>query len=63
MVRDFDARVAAFQIRAAVLNGDTALGMAVTEPVGEVRPEKGDVRASTLLRNKAPARRRKTASS
>ena len=34
MARDFDARVAERQVRAAVLNGDTALGIPVTGPVG-----------------------------
>ena len=32
--RDVYAPVTELQIRAAVLNGDTALGMPVTEPVG-----------------------------
>lgn len=34
MARDFDRQVAELQIRAAVLNGDTALGIPVTEPAG-----------------------------
>jgi len=34
MARDFDARVADLQIRAAVLNGYTAPGIPVTEPMG-----------------------------
>jgi len=34
MARDFDRQVAEIQIRAAVLNGYTALGIPVTEPVG-----------------------------
>jgi len=34
MARGFYARVAELQIRAAVLNGYTALGIPVTEPVG-----------------------------
>jgi hypothetical protein len=33
-VRDFDRQVAEFQFRVAVLNGFTALGIAVTEAVG-----------------------------
>ncbi|OLS52821.1 hypothetical protein BV392_12990 [Rhodovulum sulfidophilum] len=33
MARDFDRQVAELQIRAAVLNGYTALGIPVTEPV------------------------------
>ena len=32
--RDFERQVAAFQIRVAVLNGFTALGIPVTETVG-----------------------------
>ncbi|MBN9887287.1 MULTISPECIES: IS5 family transposase [Salipiger] len=34
MVRDFDRQVAELQVRAAVLNGCTALGIPVTEPMG-----------------------------
>ena len=34
MARDFDRQVAGFQVRAAVLNGYTALGIAVTKVVG-----------------------------
>ena len=34
MARDFDRQVAEFQVRVAVLNGFTALGMPVTEAVG-----------------------------
>jgi hypothetical protein len=34
MARDFDRQVAELQIRAAVLNGYTVLGIPVTEPVG-----------------------------
>ena len=34
MARDFDRQVAELQIRAAVLNVYTALGIPVTEPVG-----------------------------
>ena len=34
MARDFDRQVAELQIRAAVLNGYTALGIPVTETVG-----------------------------
>ena len=53
MARDFDRQVAELQIRAAVLNGYTALGIPITEPVGEVRPGKGEVRDLRSLRNKA----------
>jgi hypothetical protein len=34
MARDFDRQVAKIQIRAAVLNGYTALGIPITETVG-----------------------------
>ncbi len=34
MVRDFDRHVAEFQVRVAVLNAFTALGIPVTEAVG-----------------------------
>jgi hypothetical protein len=34
MARDFDRQVAEFQICAAVLNGDTALGIPITMPLG-----------------------------
>ena len=34
MARDFDRQVAEFQVRAAVLNGFTALGIPVTKVVG-----------------------------
>ena len=34
MARDFDRQVAELQVRAAVLNGYTALGIPVTEPMG-----------------------------
>ena len=34
MARDFDRQVAKFQVRVAVLNGFTALGIPVTETVG-----------------------------
>ena len=34
MARDFERQVAEIQIRIAVLNRYTALGMPVTEPVG-----------------------------
>jgi len=34
MARDFDRQVAEIQIRIAVLNRYTALGIPVTEPVG-----------------------------
>jgi hypothetical protein len=34
MARDFDRQVAEFQVRVAVLNGFTALGIPITEAVG-----------------------------
>ena len=34
MARDFDRQVAEIQVRTAVLNGYTALGIPITEPVG-----------------------------
>jgi hypothetical protein len=34
MARDFDRQVAEFQVRVAVLNGFTALGITVTKVVG-----------------------------
>jgi hypothetical protein len=34
MASDFDRQVAELQVRAAVLNGYTALGMPVTQPTG-----------------------------
>jgi hypothetical protein len=60
MARGFDRQVAELQIRAAVLNGYTALGMPVTEPMGEVRLGKGNVRASPFWRNKAILRPQRT---
>jgi hypothetical protein len=34
MARDFEMQVAEIQIRIAVLNRDTALGIPITQPVG-----------------------------
>ncbi len=39
-LRDFDRQVAEFQIRVAVRNGITALGIPATEVGGQVRPGK-----------------------
>jgi hypothetical protein len=50
--RDFDRQVAEFQVRAAVLNGFTALGIPVTETAGCVRPGKGEPRPSGRQRNR-----------
>jgi hypothetical protein len=46
MAHDFDRQVAEFQRRVAVLNGFTALGIAVTNVAGQVYPGKGAVRPS-----------------
>ncbi len=53
MARDFDRQVAEFQVRVAVLNGFTALGIPVTKVVGQVCPPEGTVRPSDDLRNRA----------
>ena len=53
MARDFERQVAEIQIRIAILNRYTALGIPVTEPVGYVRMGKGEERPSTDLCNKA----------
>ena len=53
MSRDFDREVAELQVRIAVLNGYTALGIPVTEAVGKVRPGKGELRTSADLCNRA----------
>ena len=58
MSRDFDRQVAEFQVRVAVLNGFTALGIPVTEAVGSVCPGKGEVRLSPDLCNRAARRLR-----
>ena len=42
--RDFDRQVAEFQIRVAVLNGFTALGIPVIEAREYLRPQKGEPR-------------------
>ena len=43
MARDFDRQVAELQVRIAVLNGYTALGIPVTGATGRVCPGKGDL--------------------
>lgn len=53
MARDFDRQVAEFQVRVAVLNGSTALGIPLTEAVGQVRPGIGEPRLSPDLCNRA----------
>jgi hypothetical protein len=52
MARDFDRQVAELQVRIAVLNGYTALGIPVTEAVGQVCPGKGEPRPSVNLCNR-----------
>ena len=52
MARDLDRQVAEVQVRIAVLNGYTALGIPVTEAVGQVCPGKGGVRPSADLCNR-----------
>ena len=54
MARDFDRQVADLQVRIAVLNGYTALGIPVTEPVALARPRKGELRPAADLRSRAP---------
>ena len=56
MARDFDRQVAEFQVRVAVLNGYTALGIPVTKVVGQVCLGIGEVRPSTDLCNRALSR-------
>ena len=51
MVRDVERQVAELQVRGGAPNGYTADGIPVTEPVGQVRPGNGEVRASPSLRN------------
>ena len=52
MARDFDRQVAEFQVRVAVLNGYTALGIPVTKVAGWVCQGKGAVRPSADLCNR-----------
>ena len=47
--RDFEPQVAEFQIRVAVMNGFTALGIPVTEAVRWVCPGKGDGRVAKVV--------------
>jgi len=53
MARDFDRQVADFQVRVAVLNGYTALGIPATTVPGYVCPGKGELRSSVDLCNRA----------
>jgi hypothetical protein len=52
MARDFDRQVAEVQVRVAILNGYTALGIPVTKAVGSIRLGKGEIRSSADLRNR-----------
>lgn len=47
--RDFDRQVAEIQIRAAILNGFTALGIPKTEAVGQIRLVSGEGRPQPHL--------------
>ena len=49
---NFDRQVAEVQVRIAVLNGYTALGIPVTKAVGQIRLWKGEKRPTVNLRNK-----------
>jgi hypothetical protein len=55
MSRDFNRQTAELQIRIAILDRFTALGIPVPQPVGRRRTEKGEVRPSGNPRNRAPA--------
>ena len=54
MAPDFDPQVAEFQLRVAVLNGYTALGIPVTKVAAQVCPGEGALRPSADLCNRAP---------
>ena len=53
MVRDFERQVAELQVRIAVLNGCTALGIPVTVVIGEIRPGKGKIHLQPICKKKA----------
>ncbi len=53
MARDFDRQVAEIRLRTAVLNGCTALGIAVTEAVRQVLLGKREISTSEALCNRA----------
>ena len=57
MARDVDRQVAELQIRIAVLNGFTALGIPVTDGCGISPSGKGEPRPLLVLRNRAPRAR------
>lgn len=52
MARDPDRQIAELQLRVAVMNGFTALGIPVTEAVGYVCLGKGEPWSSPDLRNR-----------
>ena len=54
--RDFNRQLVEFQVRVAVLNGFTALGIPVTKVMGQVCPGKAELRPSADLRNRVLAR-------
>ena len=51
MARDFERQVAELQVRIAVLNGYTALGIPVTVAVGWARPGKAEPHSDPDLCN------------
>jgi transposase len=51
MARDFDRQVAEIQVRIAIMNGYTALGMPVTKTAGKLCPGKGALRSAAALCN------------
>lgn len=53
MARNFNRRVAEIQIRVAVLNKYTTLGIPDTEVVGYARRGKGEVQSAPDLSNKS----------
>lgn len=55
MARDFNRQVTEIQVRVAMLNRYTALGIPVTVPAGSVCQGKAEPRPSSHLRNKASA--------
>ena len=56
IARDVERQVAEFQVRVAVLNSFTALGIPVTEAMGSIRPKVGEARLSPDLCNRAVRR-------
>ncbi|MBL3611008.1 hypothetical protein JMM60_19890 [Rhodovulum sulfidophilum] len=56
--RDFDRQTAEIQVRIAILNRFTDLGIPVTQPVGESQAGKERIRSSGISCNKAIIRRK-----